>query len=106
MGAVSPLSLLKSSRNFCGRHWVENEQCGWIKCVNISAGVSQIQGSSAAAGNSDLVSDGCARPVPVDKYKEHTERVSDLSWVILPSLTEVTAPILQITLNAPLVSHG
>lgn len=36
---VSPLSLLKSSRNFRGCHWVENEQCGWMKCVNISAGV-------------------------------------------------------------------
>lgn len=79
MGAVSPLSLLKSSRNFCGWQWVENEQCGWIKCVNISAGVLgqavPKQGSGAAAGNADLVSDGCARPVPVDKFKENTERV-------------------------------
>lgn len=47
-----------------------------------SARVSQIRGSSAAAGKAALVSNGCARPIPVEKYQEHTE------WSFLGNLAQ------------------
>jgi len=39
MWDLFPPSLVKSSRNFHGAHWVKNGNVGWIKCVCISAWV-------------------------------------------------------------------